>query len=616
MEGMFDYCFVGKGHNDSRLDLSHWNVQKVQKMDLMFHNARFLRHLNTTGWQTTSLTDISNMFGAYIDPPIDMFDDPADWGYVSKLETIEGIGDWDVSHVTNMYSMFEYCIALTDQVAAGLANWRMPNLQNMNRAFRNTRKLTRLDLHNWAPHNLQSLRYAFAGSNATYVNLSGWHLPTSHDESSRGIFDHLGLGQPVLIVMKGITVDPVGSERYFNLKDLNASTVPTDRPNSDLPVGPLVMIPSDTNGNLAVRRNGEAITDSNNHWQENKIRFMPQKPATNNDLKNWFIDHCDDSDPDHEINNLAFAFANEDEAQTYLLNQLSDYLNSHHLTNQLSCYVGHSTYYDWYSTFDWDTMQDILVGKAKKYDPGWFGEGLNNPGPGTGDDYEHIYTSQTQDEKTTDPLTMNAANVRAALQNDQHTWADNFLPMLFSGIYFAEPIPAVTVTVQYKDVDTGQIVKTDPAISGQPGDRITLTFNIPAGYHEVAPEPSTSYTFTNTDGVVTVLVQRDTTPTPSQPNPNPNPEPNPNPNPDKPDQPDIPDEPGPNKPDARKPERGKTTPNKVPTGKTASRTNVQKPAVVAEKTLPQTSNSKFAALLGTILSLSALTVLGFTSKKT
>lgn len=361
-----------------------------------------------------------------------------------------------------MYSMFEYCIALTNQVAAGLANWRMPNLQNMNLAFRNTRKLTRLDLHNWAPHNLQSLRYAFAGSNATYVNLSGWHLPTSHDESNRGIFDHLGLGQPVLIVMKGITVDLVGSERYFNLKDLNASTGPTDRPNSDLPVGPLVMIASDTNGNLAVRRNGEAITDSNNHWQENKIRFMPQKPATNNDLKNWVIDHCDDSDPDHEINNLAFAFANEDEAQTYLLNQLSDYLNSHHLTNQLSRYVGHSTYYDWYSTFDWNTMQDILVGKAKKYDPGWFGEGLNNPGPGTGDDYEHIYTSQTQDEKTTDPLTMDAANVRAALQNDQHTWADNFLPMLFSGIYFAEPIPAVTVTVQYKDVDTGQIVKPEP----------------------------------------------------------------------------------------------------------------------------------------------------------
>lgn len=149
------------------------------------------------------------------------------------------------------------------------------------------------------------------------------------------------------------------------------------------------------------------------------------------------------------------------------------------------------------------------------------GQGLGLPD--TGEKLQPVISYGVQTEVSLD-------KVWTALQNDQHTWTDNFLPMLFSGIYFAEPIPEVTVTVQYKDVDTGQIVKTDPAISGHSGDSITLTFNIPAGYHEVAPEPSTSYTFTHTNGVVTVLVQRDAQPTPT-PQPKPNPEPTPEPQP-------------------------------------------------------------------------------------
>ncbi|MFC2695397.1 MAG: hypothetical protein ACFN0Y_05280 [Lactobacillus sp.] len=239
------------------------------------------------------------------------------------------------------------------------------------------------------------------------------------------------------------------------------------------------------------------------------------------------------------------------------------------------------------------------------------GQGLGLPD--TGEKLQPVISYGVQTEVSLD-------KVWTALQNDQHTWTDNFLPMLFSGLFYAAPKPVanVQVVVQYKDVDTGQIVKTDPAISGHPGDSITLTFNIPAGYHEVAPEPSTSYTFTNTNGLVTVLVQRDVQPTPTpqpRPNPEPTPEPQPKPHPDIPNKPDTkpdetPENQPSNKPQPRKPEQQKTTRNKVPAKKVAIRTNVQKtitkPVSVVKAILPQTSDSKLAAVLGSILSLAAL----------
>lgn len=53
----------------------------------------------------------------------------------------------------------------------------MPEVTNLNRSFRNTSrkdlKLSKLDLSRWNPIKLQQALYTFAGSNATYLNLTG-----------------------------------------------------------------------------------------------------------------------------------------------------------------------------------------------------------------------------------------------------------------------------------------------------------------------------------------------------------------------------------------------------------------------------------------------------------
>ncbi len=717
MEGMFLDSQVS-----GTLDLSHWNVSNVKSMQRMFSGARHLKKLITTGWQTTSLEDISTMFGVNIDP-ISIDNERDTLGSVSALTAVEGIGDWDVRNVREAASLFENCVNITDAGIKGIEKWSMPKLTNINRAFRNTSrkalKLSKLDLSHWKPAKLQQALYTFAGSNATYLNLSGWTFPTG---KTRGIFDHLGEGQPVLIVLDGLQSDLV-------LNSDNKSTDPnTDRENSDLPTGPMVIIASDlskvklAHGESAAQ-DIQDINDTNNHWSENNIRFI--SPDNSTGLITWLQNNFDVPDPDNELNNLRFAFKDTKEAETYLLGQLNDYLNSHNLAGKIANFTGHSTYYQWHWEFN-GTKDVVTGGKAKKYDPHWAGEGKDNPGTEYGEDYEHMITAQDQDEMTTGELPMTDSDLKAALNavypdrtnnrqqpanllmmllaaqpTSNQNWPANLLPLLLSGYYtvtdkpkepetqtvtvtveyrdskthglvqngesrtgkpgdtitltftapngyhIVAPVPStsytfseaktqvvtvwvekdtippkdtVTVTVVYKDKDTGETVKTDNPISGQTGQTITLTFTAPDGYHIVAPVPSTSYTFGRTSGTVTVLVQKDGNQPDIPYNPNTNPDNKPdlpdNPEPD--DKPDTPDNPKPDKPQQPAVPSHKThvpaqvAKQKVPNR--ANRTYVQK-GVPTKKALPQTSDSKAANILGVVALLDALAALGFGAKK-
>lgn len=744
MEGMFRDSYVGKDYNNGTLDLSNWNVSNVTRMDEMFHGARWLKKLNTTNWDTSKLQNIHGMFQADVEPP----EEREDPGLISKLTTIEGIGHWNVSNVTDASYLFNNCIALTDQGINGIQNWQLPKLDNLQRAFRNTRSLTKLDLHNWFPKDTKDLpnwqlptlmQYTFAGSNVTYLNLSGWAFPAANvsDSKTRGIFDHLGQGQPVLIVLNDL-------KNNLILNSDNLSTDPnTDRANSDLPIGPMVIIASDLSkvqiakkldDNTFVSQN---IDDSNNHWSENQIKIINQNPEEaaadkdNFDWTGWLQDHGDDPDLNTELDNLRFAFKDEKEAENYLLGLLNNYLNNHNLTGKVAKFTGHSTYYAWFWGSDFNTGQQFLDGgRAKTYDPHWIGEGID--GSGTGDDFWRMYTADYQDEMTTGELPMtkqdladavnsadpNHANSRhqpanllmmllAAQPTSSKNWPANLLPLLLSGYYtvtdkpkepetqtvtvtveyrdskthdlvqngesrsgkpgdtitfnaftapsgfhIVAPVPStsytfgeaknqtvtvwvekdtippkdtVTVTVVYKDKDTGETVKTDKPISGQTGKTITLTFTAPDGYHIVDPVPSTSYTFGRTSGTVTVLVQKDGNQPDIPYNPNTNPDNKPdlpdNPEPD--DKPDTPDNPKPDVPKPHKPQQpaepshkthvpAQVAKQKVPNR--ASITYVQK-GVPTKKSLPQTSDSKAANILGVVALLDALAALGFGAKK-
>lgn len=306
---------------------------------------------------------------------------------------------------------------------------------------------------------------------------------------------------------------------------MNAMNRPgdTDRANSDLPTGPMIISASDLY-KVKLAHSESAAQDfnsNNNHWSENNIRLVPSDQSNN--LSDWLQNNFDVHDPNNELNNLSFAFKDTKEAETYLWGQLNDYLNSHNLAEKIASFTGHSTYYHWLWEFDWSKGEDVVTGgKAKNYGPHWVGEGKDNPGPGYGDDYEHMITAEYQDEMTASELPMTKqdwadavkaadpdhasnrqqpANILMMLLAAQPTrsqnWPANLLPLLLSGYYTVTDKPnetdnppekqTVTVTVEYRDSTTKELVQTGESRTGQPGQTITLTFTALSGLPHRCP---------------------------------------------------------------------------------------------------------------------------------
>ena len=77
-------------------DISSWDVSNVTSMSAMFSMATNFNNggsPNISGWTTSSLNDISNMFRGFV-------------GYPGYHSFNQPIGSWDVSNVSSMNSMF------------------------------------------------------------------------------------------------------------------------------------------------------------------------------------------------------------------------------------------------------------------------------------------------------------------------------------------------------------------------------------------------------------------------------------------------------------------------------------------------------------------------------
>jgi len=83
--------------NNGNSDLTDIDVSNVKSFNSIFRRMsrpgyREFNEIDVTGWNTSSVTDMSRMF-------FNCF----------KLEKIKGIEDWDVSNVESMRSMFYNC---------------------------------------------------------------------------------------------------------------------------------------------------------------------------------------------------------------------------------------------------------------------------------------------------------------------------------------------------------------------------------------------------------------------------------------------------------------------------------------------------------------------------
>ncbi|WP_289461359.1 BspA family leucine-rich repeat surface protein, partial [Lactobacillus intestinalis] len=163
--------------------LENWDVQKVTNMARIFNNVNKVTKLSPlSNWKTDSLQKLNTAFAN------------------NSFTNLQGLENWNVSHVTDLGVIFMSDANLTD--ISALAKWDTSNVTDLNRAFNvnqaltslhglenwNTSKVTNLEatfanegslvdasaIANWNTSNVTNMSVLFAGSNAQYVDLSNW----------------------------------------------------------------------------------------------------------------------------------------------------------------------------------------------------------------------------------------------------------------------------------------------------------------------------------------------------------------------------------------------------------------------------------------------------------
>ena len=202
--------FEGASNLSSLTGISDWDVSNVTNMSLLFQNATGLTSLTgLENWDVQKVTNMTRIFNN-VNKVTDL-SPLSNWktDSLQKLNTafannsftnLQGLENWNVSHVTDMGVIFMSDANLTD--ISALANWDTSNVTDLNLAFNvngaltslhglenwNTSKVTNLEatfanegslvdasaIANWNTSNVTNMTNLFAGSSAQYVDFSNW----------------------------------------------------------------------------------------------------------------------------------------------------------------------------------------------------------------------------------------------------------------------------------------------------------------------------------------------------------------------------------------------------------------------------------------------------------
>ncbi|GFI20151.1 MBG domain-containing protein [Lactobacillus johnsonii] len=175
--------FESASNISSLTGISDWNVQKVTNMTRIFNQVTKVTDLSPlSNWKTDSLQKLNTAFAN------------------NSFTNLQGLENWNVSHVTDLGVIFMSDANLTD--ISALANWDTSNVTDLNRAFNvnqsltslhglenwNTSKVTNLNatfanegalvdasaIANWNTSNVTNMSVLFADSSAQYVDFSNW----------------------------------------------------------------------------------------------------------------------------------------------------------------------------------------------------------------------------------------------------------------------------------------------------------------------------------------------------------------------------------------------------------------------------------------------------------
>ena len=110
----FKYLFEGIARSVKTLDLSGWKTSNVKDMRNMFYGCNNLKSLDLSGWDTSNVENMHWMF----------------WN-CAALKSID-LSGWDVSNVRDMNNMFSYCETLK---SLDLSGWNTSNAEKMSYMF-------------------------------------------------------------------------------------------------------------------------------------------------------------------------------------------------------------------------------------------------------------------------------------------------------------------------------------------------------------------------------------------------------------------------------------------------------------------------------------------------
>jgi surface protein len=143
--------------------LNTWNTEQVTITTSMFFCCYSLKELDLTGWETSRIVTMYNMFAG-----------------CHTLTTIKGLETWDTSKCTSFQQMFHYCQKLKN---FNINNWDVKNIITTFEMFVGCEGLQKqLDLSKWElgakPNKYRFMMGMFSGCRnlITLGDISNWDV--------------------------------------------------------------------------------------------------------------------------------------------------------------------------------------------------------------------------------------------------------------------------------------------------------------------------------------------------------------------------------------------------------------------------------------------------------
>ncbi len=138
-------------------ELTNLNIHFAAQQWMTERRVANLRYGHIQHWDTSRITNIANLFR-----------NPKS-GYNSQFN--DNIADWDVGNVTDMSSMFSYCLLFNQP----LNKWNTRKVTNMRGVFEGC-QLFNQPLDTWNTSNVIDMSCIFANANSFNQPLSNWNV--------------------------------------------------------------------------------------------------------------------------------------------------------------------------------------------------------------------------------------------------------------------------------------------------------------------------------------------------------------------------------------------------------------------------------------------------------